>query len=925
MLRTSREKTKSCLRHLIILGAICNPLISYADGLAQAQDTFSKGEYSTAIIELKNLLQEEPNNTAGRALLGRAYIKEFNVLSAVKELEKARQLGAPPSDWLLPLSRAYLLSGQADKSLLALDELDKLNPANQAELLAIIGHAYLSQNQIIDAKESFNRALSSHQNAYAKVGLARVALFEQQPDQALVLLQEVQALEPNNLDALLLQSRVLASQNNFEAAILPLDKALQLENRLLSARLMRAELYIRTGQLSEARAEAEQLIGLNPNYAQAHLLLARLQFDAKEYQAAQTSGELVLRSMPNQPMALFILGAVHYNQRNFEQSQLYLENLLSLRPSHILGARLLGAAYLQLGDSIRAIELLRSFVENYSPNDALLLNLLGKAYLQSGEHKQGTAILNRALELNPDLRNTRTQLAMGQLASGDIDAAIVQLENAVEQPDATQRTSIMLILSYIRLQEMNKAFAAIDKANQQYPQSGIFFNLKGLAHEAQQKTKAARQAYQDALSVDSNFIPALLATAKLDFRAGDIEAARSSLNKALKINPDHQQTLLLMAKSAELEGDSAGLLRWLRKAKQSNPESVVPVNFLVNYYLQTNLPDKALSEASSYYSLKRKSISALSLMARVTSARGEYDKARSFLWEVIERNPKDIKHRMQLAQIESAQRDFTQALQSLDEVLAINSYYPPAMIAKTAILIAQNKPVEAARLISQFAEQYPDSYMNQRLQGDLLVAKKDFDSATRAYSKAFSKTKTQYLAQKLSGLLVHVNDNRGAAKVLVEYLSVFPNDHINRITLASIYQRLNNNQQAIAEFEKVTASTNDNVIVLNNLAWLYWLENDSRALKVAKQAVQLAPKSGEVKDTYGWIMLHQGNKKKALNMLHSAVSLNPENPDIRYHLSKALLENGDREQARKELIRLLRDYSGFEEESAARTLAASLM
>ena len=214
--------------------------------------------------------------------------------------------------------------------------------------------------------------------------------------------------------------------------------------------------------------------------------------------------------------------------------------------------------------------------------------------------------------------------------------------------------------------------------------------------------------------------------------------------------------------------------------------------------------------------------------------------------------------------------------------------------------------------------------MNQRLQGDLLVAKKDFNGATKAYSKAFSQSKTSYLVQVLGSLLEHTGDNQGAAEVYVEYLAVFPNDHQSRLKLASIYQRLNNNQQAIAEFEKVTASINDNVLALNNLAWLYWLENDSRALDVAKQASQLAPKRGEVMDTYGWIMLHQGNKKDALEVLHSAVSLKPENPDIRYHLSKALLENGDREQASKELEHLLRDYSGFEEESAARTLAASL-
>ena len=77
-------------------------------------------------------------------------------------------------------------------------------------------------------------------------------------------------------------------------------------------------------------------------------------------------------------------------------------------------------------------------------------------------------------------------------------------------------------------------------------------------------------------------------------------------------------------------------------------------------------------------------------------------------------------------------------------------------------------------------------------------------------------------------------------------------------------------------------------------------------------------------DTYGWIMLHKGNKSKALDLIRKAVSRSPANPGIRYHLVKALADNGDKTQAKKEVSRLLRDYNGFEEETAARELAANL-
>ena len=167
-------------------------------------------------------------------------------------------------------------------------------------------------------------------------------------------------------------------------------------------------------------------------------------------------------------------------------------------------------------------------------------------------------------------------------------------------------------------------------------------------------------------------------------------------------------------------------------------------------------------------------------------------------------------------------------------------------------------------------------------------------------------------------------NSQKAAEVLSDYLQVVSNDQQTRMLLASLYQRINENQKAISEYEKIIVATPDNVIAQNNLAWLYWLANSDKALNTAKKAHELAPDVAAVTDTYGWIMLHQGNKSDALKLVRQAVSKSPANPDMRYHLAKALADNGEREQAQKEVSRLLRDYSGFEEESAARTLTAEL-
>ncbi|MEZ5525723.1 MAG: PEP-CTERM system TPR-repeat protein PrsT [Pseudomonadales bacterium] len=924
MPRKTATRLHTCIKPLLLSTSLIFSLPAYADTINDARQSFEKADYATSVIQLKNLLQENPENIEARLLIGRAYLKQYQADAAIKELEKARSLGAPTAEWITPLSRAYLLAGQNDKVIEAAHNLPDLPPAKQAQLYAAIGHAQLGKHQVVDARESFEQALQLKVSANAKVGLARVALLEQKVDKALNLLDEALELAPDNLDALLSKSQALAAKGQLNEAIEPLDHALTLQKRLQNARLMRAELYIRTNQLDKARAEAKTLIKQNPNNALAHFTLARLQLNDHEYAKAQTSAEKALRTAPNHPMSQFILGAAHYAQQNYQQAQLYLEKFISAQPYNLIGNRLLGAIYLQQGAAEQTVELLQNFTANTDIEDAQLLSLLGQAYLQTGNYSEGTESLNRALALAPEITSTRTQLAIGQIASGDIDKAISALESAVSKPDATEQTSIMLILSYLNNKQVDKAFAAIEAANQRYPDKGVFLNLKGLAHENLQEPEAAREAYQQALKADPRFIPALLSLAKLDIKAQDFNDADKQLHRALDADKNHLQTLLLLAQLAQLTGDTEDMLDWLSKARDRNPENVIPVSMLTNYYLSSGQPEKAQHEALSYYTNEGKSLTSLSLMANVSAARGKVDEARSYLQEIVATYPTDIQHRLQLAQLLINAEEYSQALVYLDEVIALQPSNGAALAARAGALIASAKLEDAESAIETFANVHPGHFMVDRLQGDLLLAQADPKGALAAYSRAFSQAKTTYLALKLSRLHEELGDIRQSTQLLSEYLQTTPNDQQIRTLLASLYQRLGDNNSAISEYEKIVSATPANVIAQNNLAWLYMAKHSPKALDTAEKAYRLTPENAAVIDTYGWIMLHQGDKKEALALIRKAVSKSPSNPDIRYHLAQALADNGNREQAKKEVSRLLRDYSDFEEKSAATRLAETL-
>src|SRR4051812_46041147 len=56
-----------------------------------AQEHVANREYTSAIIELKNVLQKEPNNVQARYLLGIAFLENGDFNSAQTELSKAKK------------------------------------------------------------------------------------------------------------------------------------------------------------------------------------------------------------------------------------------------------------------------------------------------------------------------------------------------------------------------------------------------------------------------------------------------------------------------------------------------------------------------------------------------------------------------------------------------------------------------------------------------------------------------------------------------------------------------------------------------------------------------------------------------------------------------------------------------------------------
>ncbi len=82
----------------------------------------------------------------------------------------------------------------------------------------------------------------------------------------------------------------------------------------------------------------------------------------------------------------------------------------------------------------------------------------------------------------------------------------------------------------------------------------------------------------------------------------------------------------------------------------------------------------------------------------------------------------------------------------------------------------------------------------------------------------------------------------------------------------------------------------------------------------------MQPSQPPVIDTYGWALLHYGNKNRALVLLQQATVQAPHMHEIRYHMAVALEKNGCHNEALQESQWLFNEKADFPGMDGAKVL-----
>lgn len=888
---------------------------------AQARTYQEKSELPAAVITLKNALEATPADAEARYMLATVYLEQGDGVSAEKEIRMALQHGYAPSVSLPLLGESLQLQGQFQK---VLDETAAAAASNDAALLCVRAAAFLALGKLDTAKQLYAAVLQGQPKyAAALIGMGRAATLERDMDGAGRYAALARAAEPRNTDALMFKGDLLRAQNQPAAALATYDQVLALRPAHRSAHVEKAYLEISLGKFAEAQADLDIAREASPASVLVFYTQSLLDYSQGRNSAALESMQNVLRVAPDHMPSVLLAGAIDLNIGALHQAERHLRHYLEKNPDNLYARKMLATTLLRSGHTPDALTVLAPALAS-GQEDVQLLALTGESYMQARDFSKASEYFGKASTLDPKAASLRTSLAMSKLGKGENAAAISDLQLATRLDAKSPRAGIALVRTELGLGHLDQAYAAAEALEKTQPANAAIHDLKGMVWVNRHDVAKARASFNQALALQPSYFPACANLAQLDLNDKHPDAANRQLRGFVEKNPASVEAMTALATLAASEHKAEETTQWLERASAVDPNAIAPAVNLLAQYLESRQNDKALMLARKLQVTHFDNPDLLDLLGKSQLANGEQEAALDTYKKLAVALPRSAPAQMQVAALQLLLKHPNAAEDYLKVALAIQPDFPAAQLALAELHVRRGWYALALQIAANMQRRHPRAAAGFQLEGDILMAHSKPAEALPAFEQAFGFTRTSELTIKIANALRAAGQQDQAAKRLAQWLLQHPADVRVQLYKGETLMADKQYKPAAAQFEAIVRQHPENVVALNNLALVYQRSQDARAAQAGEAAYRLAKDEPVVMDTFGWILVEQGDTARGLPILQQASEKAPQARDVRYHLAMGLYKSGDQAAARKELQTLVAGNMQFAQADATRALLKQL-
>jgi putative PEP-CTERM system TPR-repeat lipoprotein len=924
MLKTGCSKVFLLTIAFLFLGG-CGLGTSNEERIERANDQVAAGEYRAAMIELKNALANDANNSAARLLLAEVSLGLGDVLAAEKELSRAIELGAPESS-VLPLHFRVLVEKRDFSGGLSSLSMENEGLTDE-DAWYFRGYALIGLESFEAAETTFDEWLSADADSdRAAVGLAHALIGNGDYQRAIDLMVPLVDRSPSDARAWQALGIAQRREGNLQVAEVALNNAAETIKRESDVRrygsilAVLAETQMSLAKTDDARRNIGRLAGVFPQAPATFLLAARLERLDKDYAQAVRHLQTLLNLDPDNSQAQLMLASLQMMLGNYAQAESLLDRVVSVSPENIQARKLLAQVQLRRSRPEGAIEVLSPILDTAS-DDKEIYELLAQVNLQEGDAKAAIENFRAILENSPDDRDAKLNLAAAYLNADEPERALRVLTEIEDDASAGFRKEALWLASLAQSGDSDAADEyALSLLNDHRASSDAVLIVAD-HFAAEGDTDRASAILEEKLGISPNDISTMLSLARLSLKRGDVESAEALFQQARSVEEENLPALLGLARVAELRQLDERFVELLERTMELHPTDARSRVWLASYYLGENELVIAEKLADDAIAIGFQSARMSQIVGRVLVAAGRLNDAVIQFREAVRIAPDLPTLHFDLARTYLALERSVDAREELTKALELNPDWLSAKATLTLVELRQGNADRAFQLLDELKASYPNDAGVRVLEGELHFYQQEYEKASAAFHEAVdlgagALATLKEFQSRVNGRLSEPD------KPLLTLLAENPGDIAVRALLAEYYEKSQSTEDAVREYEIILSKFPDNVPALNNLAW-HWQQAGrlDEAAKLAERAVELSPESGSVADTLGWIYKDLGRLDESLEMLARAARLSPENGEVLYHYAVVLHESGDSGRAREILEELQEDDASF----PARKLADELL
>jgi tetratricopeptide (TPR) repeat protein len=693
-------------------------------------------------------------------------------------------------------------------------------------------------------------------------------------------------LDPQSADTCYKLGMSYSRLGHWPEAAQSLANAVKLSPENSDARLRLAQALLAIGYLPEARHQAREVLTTSSHNADAHVLLGQIQMQLRDYSGAMLEFRIATQPSPKSAVAYGNLALAQLLDSRQSDAEANFHAAVSLGPDDAANYINLANYYRLDGRQGDAEATLQEGMKKIS--DAMSLKIaLADLWFAEGRSGEAAVILH---EIEMDKNHPK-----GELEVADFYAQRGLYEDALKRyldlvPERTEDPIVLrkLIDCYLKLGRWSEAERWIEAGRRRQPQSPDWLLYRSQAELGQKRFSGAITDLQNAIQRNPSRVDFYDQLGKTYFATGDFVAAKSALGDALRLQPNDVPALLAMANISLQENNASLALQYAQQILAAHLWDAEAHLVAGDAWLLKGSLQHAREEFQLALKTGTRNGEAQERIGRVLAAQGKNAEAEKAYNAALRSSPANQPALAGMSELLLRQGRGQEARARIDKQIQAAPRSPGLLLLKGRFCQQQADSACAKTSFQRALELAPESAEAHLALADFYAASHRPQQAEQEYllaERAHPASELLLIYMHLAALYESQGEFEKAQQVYREALGRDPNFAPAQNNLAWSY--LQHGGQL------------------------------DEALELAQSASTEQPNNPAISDTLAWAFYKKKMYSAAVALSEFSVAQNPQNANFQFHLGLACLASGKKHAGRNALQAAVRlGLSGEDGETA---------